>query len=405
MEHRPLPDPTIAVVSIMLEKRWLALLLIITVAVRLCLSLAACDIIDVHNYARVAAIVRNYGIIALYAQTPGIYPYPPVWVWFEILAQFLSETSGLRFGLLIRLPIILADTGIAYLIWTWYHDRMTTERLFWGAAYALNPVSLIITCLHGQFDAIPAFLALLAVYWAQLRRLCLSAIILGLAIAFKLYPVLLLPLVLLELKGHKQRLAFATIAIAPTLLFTLPFGLYMPAAVMRELFLYKGVALLGMLVPARSVYVPLAHDHFPLALTQQIISASRWLFVVGYVGLVARQALRPIPLSASCVAILLWFYVAYAGISPQYLVWTLPFLLTLGANSVLFAGTYTLAAALALYGFYAYAVPETFCLLPSLPLWLSRLLYGLFGTLWWLTSGVLLIWLGGRRQTARKPEP
>lgn len=375
MECRTLPDSAIGIVNTALEKLRLALLLIITVALRLGLALVACDIVDIQNYARVAAIVRTHGIFALYVQTSGIYPYPPVWVWFEVVAQILSEVSELRFGLLIRFPTILADVGIVCLIWSWYRDKTIATRFLWGIAYVLNPISLIITSLHGQFDAIPTFLALLSVYWMRLRRSCLSAIILGLAIAFKLYyPALLLPLMLLELKSHKQRWAFATVAIAPTLLFTLPFGLYMPGAVMHELFLYKGVGLLGMLVPVRAVYVPLAHDHFPVALTQHIISASRWLFVVGYTGLVVRQALLSIPLNAGCVAVLLWFYVAYAGISPQYLVWVLPFLLVLSADSLFLTGVYTLTGALALYGFYIYAVPETFCFLPIPPVWVTRAL-------------------------------
>ncbi len=388
-----------------MDKCWLALLLIIAVVLRVGLSLAACDIIDVQNYARVAAIVRNHGILALYAQTPGIYPYPPVWVWFETLAQLLSEASGLRLGLLIRFPIILADVGIVYLIWTWYRDRPTIWRLLWSIAYALNPVPLIITCLHGQFDAIPAFFALLAAYWARLRRPYLSAIALGVAIAFKPYPVLLLPLMLFELKDRRQKLAFTAIAVAPTLALISPFSLQMPDVVMRELFLYRGAALLGMLVPVRAVYVPLARDHVPVELTQHIITASRWLFLGGYVGFVMLQVRRKIIFTASCAMVLLWFYVAYAGIAPQYLVWALPFLLTLGTDFVLLAGTYSLTAALALYGFYAYAVPETFCLFPSLPLWLSRSLYGLFGTLWWLVAIVLLIWLVGPRKAGREPRP
>jgi Predicted integral membrane protein len=377
---------------------WLILLLALAFGTRVVLSMVSCDIIDVQNYARVATIVKDHGVFALYTQTTGIYPYPPLWIWLEMLAHFLSEASRLRFGLLARFPAILADVGIVCIVWAWHSGQTIGKRLLWSAIYALNPVSLIITCLHGQFDAIPAFFALFAVYAVERRhRPYLSAVILALAIAFKPYPVLFLPLIVLELKNIGRELLFATIAIAPVLLLILPFGLHTPEAVVREVFLYKGAALLGMLVPMRVVYVPLMHNHFPVVLTQQIIAASRWLFLSGYAGLVVWQARRQVPLLAGCVAVLLWFYTAYAGIAPQYLIWALPFLLTLNIYSVLLPGSYTLASMLALYGFYAYAVPETFCFLPALPAWLPPLLYGLFGSLWWLVSGMLLGWIVKKR--------
>lgn len=376
------------------SQAWLILLGALAFIVRVALSVVSCDIIDVQNYARVATIIKEYGVFSLYTKTAGIYPYPPLWVWYEILAHSLSDASGLRFGLLARFPAILADVGVVGIVWAWCGSQAIGKRLLWGTVYALNPVSLIVTCLHGQFDAIPAFFASLSVYvFERLHRPYLSAAILALAIAFKPYPVLLLPLIMLALKYRRRKIASAAIAMAPVLLLLLPFGLHAPDAVVREVFLYKGAALLGMLVPARAIYVPLMHDHFPVILTQQIIDASRWLFLSGYVGLVVWQARRRIPLTANCAVVLLWFYTAYAGIAPQYLIWVLPFLLTLNNGSATLSVVYTLTSALALYGFYIYAVPETFCFLSAPPAWLSPLLYGLFGSLWWLASGILLLWI------------
>lgn len=148
----------------MSDRLWFAVLVITTVTVRAGLSLVSCDIIDVRNYAHVANIVHGQGVFALYTQTTGIYPYPPLWVQFEILAKILSTTTGLRSGLLICVPIILADAGIVYLAWLWHRNQATARRVLWSTVYALNPVSLIITCLHGQFDAIPVFFSLLAIY-------------------------------------------------------------------------------------------------------------------------------------------------------------------------------------------------------------------------------------------------
>lgn len=386
----------------MSDRLWLVILIATTVTVRVGLSLVSCDIIDVQNYIRVANIVYEQGIFALYEQTTGIYPYPPLWVWFEILTRVLSEASGLSFGFLIRCFIILADTGIVYLVWLWHRNRTPVERILWSMAYVLNPVSLIVTCLHGQFDSIPIFFSLLAIYGLeQMGRPYFSAASLSLGIAFKLYPVLLIPPMLFKIRSFSQRLAFSFVAVLPVILLILPFMMRIPDAVLRELFMYKGAALLGMLVPVRLIYVPLAHEHFPVMLTREIISASRWLFLSGYAGIAVWQMRqRQFSLVANCTLIFLWFYVAYAGIAPQYLVWVLPLLLVLDAHSHFIALAYTLTATLALYGFYVYAVPETFCFLPPTPAWLTRVLYGLLGTLWWFVSAILSIWIV--KQDARK---
>ncbi len=373
------------------EKLWLAILVMSTIAVRVALSLVACDIIDVQNYARVAAIVRDHGIFALYTQTTGIYPYPPLWVWFEILAQLLSEASGVNFGLLIRCPIILADVGIVYIIWRWCRETAISPILL-GASYVLNPISLIITCLHGQFDAIPVFFSLLAIYKLEHSGYLLSAVALSLGVAFKSYPVLLLPVGLTRLKSFQMRIVFAVIAILPVILLLLPFCLHAPIAVLKELVLYKGAALLGMLVPMRVAYGLLTHNHFPVTLTLEIIAISRWLFLIGYASFIVWQIGRPrFSLITACTITLLLFYFLYAGIAPQYLVWVLPFLLVMSVESILPAWLYTLMGAMALYGFYAYAVPETFCFLPQVSAGVSRVIYGLSGTLWWIFLAILLI--------------
>jgi hypothetical protein len=54
----------------------IAWLLILAGVVRLCASLSARDIIDIHNYQHVAEIIHQRGMFGLYTHTPGIYPYP-----------------------------------------------------------------------------------------------------------------------------------------------------------------------------------------------------------------------------------------------------------------------------------------------------------------------------------------
>jgi hypothetical protein len=369
----------------------LAGILVVACVVRLALSLMARDIIDVHNYERVADTILSEGPLSLYVSTTGIYPYPPLWVWFEVLARLLSSTGFLSFSLAIRLPIIIADVGVVWLIWHWWfqHSAHTAARL--SLVYALNPVSLLITCLHGQFDAIPTFFAMLAVFYLIKRNsMFASAFALSLAVAFKSYHILLLLPVILRLESRQKQVAYTAITLVPVAIVLMPFLLNSPEAVFRELFGYKGAALLGVMVPIRTIYVPLAGGRFPADWTAGIISISRFLFLIGYGAGVWWMRKRGTLISV-IVAVFTLFYAIYAGISPQYLVWVVPFLL-LGhpvrlTSAIIYLGTATGG----LLGFYAYAIPGLFPFAFSLPLRISQAMYGLFGTVWWMVCVALVI--------------
>jgi Gpi18-like mannosyltransferase len=362
--------------------------------VRLWLAATANDIIDVENYRRVAEALLARGPFALYTGTPGIYPYPPPWAAIEAAALWLERAFGWNFSIVVRLPAILADIGIVYVIWRWTLQQNDQRLAFWrGLGYALNPVTLIITCWHGQFDAIPALFSLLALYWASASpKPVLSALCLAVAIAFKSYPVLLLAPILLTLPGWRERLKYAGLALVPVLVLLLPFVVNSPLAVFQELIGYRGSALLGVLVPLRMIYVPVVGESFPVDLTVSLIRVSAFIFLIAYAGwLVYSVRARPRLLNAG-VSVLVAFYVLYAGIAPQYLLWVLPLLFVGPPARWRPALIYSAAGTVALVGFYLYAIPELFPYPVSLPRFATQLLYGVGGTLWYLACG-LILWL------------
>jgi uncharacterized membrane protein len=379
-------------------------LVLLALAVRLVLTAVARDIIDVENYKRVAETLLANGPGALYVLTPGIYPYPPPWALVEAAAQYLALAGGPSFSLSIRLPSIAADVGITYLLWHWLRQRRPGAALWGGLAYALNPLALIITCLHGQFDAIPAGLSLLAVYWATARpRLALSALSLGAAIAFKSYPVLLLAPVLLTLASGRARGRYALLALAPVGVLLLPYLLMSPAAVLQELFGYRGTALLGFLVPLRTAYVPLTGAHFPVDATLRLIRASTFVFLAAYGLLLAWLPRSRLSLVQAVATVLALFYTLYAGIAPQYLLWLAPFAVLLAPGQKWLV-VHTLIGMAALLGFYLYAVPELYPFTLALPGWVSQAAYGLAGTAWWAASLILTVLLV-RRPAQPAPRP
>ncbi len=370
---------------------WHVLLLAFTV--RVGCTVVANNIIDVQNFRKVAELISGQDMFALYIHTPGLYPYPPAWAVFELAAYQLDKAVGVPFSIAIRLPSILADLGIVYLCWRWWQPVRASRALGAALLYALNPVSLIITTLHGQFDALPTFFLIGALWLYRAERFRLSALTMGIALIFKPYPVLLLPLLLWGLPSLRLKSVYALFSGLPLAVLLTPFLLRVPGAVVDELFGYQGVPLLGFLVPARAVYVPLTGDHFPPVWTQRILAASKWLFFLVYFVwcVVAIRQRRPLIQWAAGVIVL--FYGFYAGISPQYLLWGLPLILLHPYDNVRYASLYTATGLLALIGFYAYAVPAT--IRPIVPTVVidPRWLYAIGGTLWWLSMLTIFLWI------------
>lgn len=375
-------------------RRYTALIgiLLLAAGLRLGLATIAGPIIDIENFERVAATILRSGPLALYQETEGQYPYPPVWFIWETAAYMLARGSALPFALWVRLPTIAADMGIVWLIWHWTRHRSPGQAMWRSFGYAVNPVPLIITGLHGQFDAIALFFTLLALYNLEHRGRYLSAALnLAVGIAVKSFPVLLLPPALLQLRTTRARTLFGAAAVAPVLLLLLPYVIAMPSALWRELFGYRGAALLGFMVPIRTLYVPLVGESVPAELTHQIVSISAYLFLAAYLFAIWYQQRRGATLVNTAIAILSLFYLVYAGIAPQYLIWIVPFMSVGDASTGRPLLLYSATGALALVGFYAYAISG---LIPGTQL-LSRpvtqVLYGFSGTLWWLVC-LVLVW-------------
>ncbi len=363
-------------------------IVLLALCLRIVLLAVATDNIDVQNYARVANIVEQHGATALYAETPGIYPYPPVWMRAEVFASQLAGWVGGRYSHFVRLPIILADLMIVAILAAWQVRDRNATWLSAALLYAVNPVALIVTCFHGQFDSLPTAFLLMAVYLVAFNyRATYGGLSMAFAIATKSFPVLFLPILVAHVKSLRDRVRLASLALAPVFLLLLPYMLLSPTDVIRELFGYRGAALLGFMVPVRTIYVPLTDTSFPFDTTMQLLRFSAYAFIAAYFVYIVRMWGREPLLLIDTVAIFALFYTIYAGIAPQYTLWILPFLLLINLQLAIL---YTVSATSALVGFYLYAVPDTLPFVTGAPHLLAQVLYALGGTLWWLTAVLIL---------------
>lgn len=331
--------------------RALAFVLVVAAGVRLgAVLVSARTTVDVLRYHKVAEHVLDVSWNPY--QAPRLYPYPPLWVWFEAAAGWL-ERQGLPFAVVVKLPLVAADVGIVALLAAW------SRRAAW--LYALHPVSVLVTGFHGQFDALMVLFVLAAVRWHEQGALDRTALALAGAIATKSVPVLLLPFFWLAIPAGRPRLRFAALALGPVVLLLLPYALHDLGALRRELLGYGGIADFGWIGVVRGW----RHAATGVLLKSRpdvwgaLVPAAKVCFLGAYVVLVAAQASRrltmPLPV-ASCV-VFLTFLVFYGAISAQYLLWPVAFGALLGG--VWFVA-YGVSATFALAGFYAFLAPGVF---------------------------------------------
>ncbi len=320
------------------------------------------------SVARIAPILNGTGWTDLYAQqaipilehrniyevTRSIFPYSPVSMFLPALCAKLTLLLHVPFSILMKLQSAAADVCIVAALYLVLAKKGHANARGWSLFYALNPVSILITGFHGNIISIAtlsSFLAYAVLLFGVERHYRLSALLLGLGIGFRSYPVLFLPFFLIRLRlPFRKRMSYLLHATVPTALSFLPFLALDPRALLREVFTYSGATDYGLVALLRAVHSlkgsALLYG-LPGGLHVALSGVSKYVFFAAYAVLLALAPRRQLIVSIASTVLL--FYCVVAGISSQYLLWLLPFaFLIRGRMPSLYVG----AATWALVNFY-----------------------------------------------------
>lgn len=244
---------------------WVVLVVLVGVAARFAVSTLGYNY-DFESYQIVARIMANGGNV--YQETFR-YNYGPAW--FNVLHLFQSLASNPEhFRLCIIGFLTLIDLAIAGLIVRRYSVLL-------GCIFFLNPISIIITGFHNQFDNLAIALALAAVMVYEdgatqkpARSTLWAAVLLGASLIVK-HIFFLFPLWLFLHPGpRRQRLV----------LLLLPYGLFLASFLPYVAHGYAGII--------KNVLAYVSSHNAPLltALTAGHLSASAatYLFMVVMLG-------------------------------------------------------------------------------------------------------------------------
>jgi len=237
-------------------KKKIILILVIGILVRLFLAFSTFHS-DVQPFYFAGEVIAKGNVLNFYDYLRNlppldpilkIYPtylfnYPPLVYFFlgpisylvslpfarELLHNFifnLPDTLGnlqLNFLLLaLKLPYLVFDLGIALLFYKFF-ENLKSKVLAFGL-WMFNPINLYATYMMGQFDVIPTFFSLLALYMVVKKsRYFMAALFLGLGASFKIFPFLFLVPLALTKEKWLDRLKIIGIGVLTCLATISPF--------------------------------------------------------------------------------------------------------------------------------------------------------------------------------------
>ena len=268
-----------------------------------------------------------------YLITP-FFSWPPVWIQIVFLLQRIGSYLGVSLMWLIPIFLIATESAlIVALLWLLRDLGYRRRRALVLLGIALNPICVILVCQHGNFDVLVGLLVLLFVGWlVRFERshmsddwLC-ACLWLGLGIALKSVPVLLLPLLLSGIRQLPPRVRFlgAVLALGPTIYGLGFLHVFRAANVRTQILGYRSVSgwfgVTGWLhLIGRDAWI----GPYAGAFTSVIVALSIVLAAAAYLDRIA----TPERLVATASLMLVLVPALGPGYGPQYFYWFWPVLL------------------------------------------------------------------------------
>jgi hypothetical protein len=303
------------------------------------------QVYDLRSFALVNSALHSH-VFGVYHQlddysTPpyGRWPYPPGFFLFIVSLAGLAHLAGLLFTSLIRVPAILCDAGIAFLVQDFLRQRGCGERsrLLAAGLVALGPSFAVISGYHGQIDSVAILPALAAaVLWTRTNaswRPYAAGALIGFGAAIKTVPILMLIALLPTAQSWREAAKLVAVAVVIPLAVFLPW-LILDGPGKSLVWSYRGGPGLGgisLLTDPALPLTPFGTAHATVSgVTKTVYDQARWitgLALLGVTGIVTRYRAAPID-----AAVLLWLAVWVFGVTffLQYMVWGLPFLIMAG---------------------------------------------------------------------------
>jgi uncharacterized membrane protein len=171
---------------------------------------------DAAYQAHAAVTVLNGGL--LYRDVP--YTYPPLYAYTEALAIAVVGNVSLGWKATAQFYDLFLMVLI-YLIVKRISNR--NNALIATALYGFSPLPFFATSSFASFDSTAAFWMLFSILLLLMKKPSPSAVALGIGTAYKYFPLLLLPAMLVYLSTKRQKILYTAASIGTVAIIQLPF--------------------------------------------------------------------------------------------------------------------------------------------------------------------------------------
>jgi hypothetical protein len=128
--------------------------------------------------------------------------------------SFVTDPSIYKYLVVLKLPYLLLDIGMAFLIREFFKDKKKRNLAF--TLWLFNPFTIFLIYAYSNVDIFPVALTLLSFLFLRRGKSFPAALSLGIAAGFKLYPLLIIPFLFLYGKTLKEKLI---LSITPLVIF------------------------------------------------------------------------------------------------------------------------------------------------------------------------------------------
>lgn len=289
----------------------------LTTLLKLAIAFSTFGTNDVVTWKRFADSIHESGGAWLYRHDQ-LFNHPPFMVRALSALTWLTQVTGLRFEVVLRLPGIIADAFTLVLA-----AKIAKPTIPIFLLVAFSPVAILVSGFHGNTDPVMVCLVVLAIYLMDEKRSILwSGLAFGMAMNIKVAPVILLPVFVLWAGTTERRVRFLAGAAAIFVIASSPLIFQEIRAILGNVFGYRGLIGIWGLTRIASGFDNITRHNIFLPGTAAIL---RFSFMPSLVLLAFLLRRYRVSLFEAVAVSMFWFLSISPGFGVQYLSWLVPF--------------------------------------------------------------------------------
>lgn len=227
--------------------------------------------------------------------------------------QFISSDNIFVILFLFKLLYFFFDLGCVFLLLRLFYDNDAQKKLKIFKYWMFSPIVIFVLYIFARHDIIGLFVTLAALLLAKRQRKYWAILILALAVAVRFFPIMILPLFIIFLvQKRRDYIIFVAIGLSGLL------------AIEAFSNLYFGKSVIFSLLNAEQF------NYLISAKLDLIIHDKIFIFIAAYTIIILsfiRQKVKTFELLITYSGVVYMLYVAISYFHPQYLLWTVPFII------------------------------------------------------------------------------